>query len=90
METSTTNLAENEVQKNWHELTGDEITYCIVSHCAALKLSPKNVHHLRSVSRIFNLGSPKIIFGYKDGKPNYCRIAAESADVMKLLIRQYL
>lgn len=79
-----------EIEKEWIDLTEGETFMCLAAHTQAVNLNWKNARHMATMRRIFDLGSPKIVFGYKDGEMNYCRIHENSADVIKILIRQYL
>jgi hypothetical protein len=80
-----------ETNKEWDELTYKETEWVLASHASPLGLSWTNERHMRTMRRIFCLGRPRVIIGYDDnGGPLYCRIHADSVDMMRLLIRQYL
>lgn len=71
-----------EIRLNWSDLDDLQSSLVIEAHCISLKCDDRE-HMLR----LFNLGQPDIIFA-KDY--SYCRCAAESVGVMKVIIRNYL
>jgi len=87
---SDTKQSTTEVTKSWTDLSKVETECCLAAHCVPLGLSFKNQRHMQTLHRIFDLGRPKIVLVLSDGKPKAVRVHEESADVIKLLIRQYL
>lgn len=73
---------ENEIKINWRTLEEYQEAMVVMAHAAPLRT--KKIDLLR---RIFSIGNPEIIFA---GDFSYCRIAAESVDLMKMLIKKYL
>lgn len=72
---------ENETTFEWNELTeGQQQTVVIVHANASFRFNKDQL------KKIFDVARPKIVFG--EGF-KYCRIHADSADVVKLLIREY-
>jgi len=67
----------------WRNLTPGQTTIVLAVHATALKTDDYD-----TLKRIFDLGSPTIVFG-NDPEP-YCRIDEDSADVMKILVAEYL
>jgi hypothetical protein len=86
METTTTHET-IETTKRWEELEHREINAVIAVHAKGLRLHKNSTDKLR---RIFDLTRPKIVLGYKDGILNYCRVASESVEVLKIAIRTYM
>lgn len=69
-----------ETKINWQALEEHQEGFVILAHAAALK-----TNDYLTLTRIFNLGNPEIIFG-----DDYCRVAKESVDLMNMLTLQYL
>ena len=74
-----------EQQYNWNELSQEQQTMVCQVHANAMGRKPQNA----TIKRIFNLGTPAVILGENNGE-KYCRIAPQSVQIMKLLIREYL
>lgn len=78
-----------EVTKLWHELTDFEKECMVVSHADNFRRGGAWVSNER-MGRILELGTPKCVFAYKDGKIQYFRVHKDSIDVMKVLCNNYL
>lgn len=69
----------------WSEMETVDQKYVIISHAIALKTKDQS-----KLTRLFNLGNPKIILCKENGEHKYCRIHADSVTLMKNLIKSYL
>ena len=67
----------------WSQLTAPQQTVVIEVHAKMLGVD------IDVLTRIFNLGNPRIVIVIKKNRINQCRVHADSVDVMKLLIRNY-
>jgi hypothetical protein len=65
----------------WEDLTEDVQQTVAIVHAEPLGVKPEKI------LRLFKLGHPKIVIGPEF---KYLRIHAESVDVMKIILRQYL
>lgn len=79
-----------ETEKKWSELTDFELKACLAAHCTPLGLSWRNSTHVATLRRLFDLARPKIVLVYLDGKLESCRIHEDSANVVKVIVREYL
>lgn len=78
-----------ETTKLWHELNDFEQGCMVFSHADKFRKGGINVSNDR-VARLLELGTPKCVFAYKEGKIQYYRIHSDSIEVMKVLFNNYL
>lgn len=78
-----------EVTKLWHELNDFERECLVVSHAQNFRRGGAWVSDER-MGRLLELGTPKCVFAYKNGKIQYFRVHKDSIDVIKVLCNNYL
>lgn len=78
-----------EVTKLWEDLTDFEKECIVVSHAQHFRKGGAKVTDER-MGRILELGTPKCVFAYEDGKIQYFRVHKDSTDAMKVLCNNYL
>lgn len=88
MEQNTGKPGDYETIYAWDLMTGAQRHMVIAEHCIAFKAAGKKVK-LDYMERIFELGKPKCVIGIVNGKP-ITRIEAESVEIMKLIMNEYL
>lgn len=75
-----------ETTHNWEDLDNRQKDQVIAAHMPVTQFVQGSAKHKRELLlRLFELGRPKIVFGGA-----YCRVHADSSDVMKVITRQYL
>ena len=75
--------------KEWREMSEYELKVVTVIHANGFREGGVNVSDERMFS-ILELGKPKCVFGYVDGKLKYARIHKDSVDVMRVITNNYL
>jgi hypothetical protein len=73
-----------ETTYSWDDAPEGLRKICVWVHATALRTQTSKVH------RLMELGRPKFVIGEKPDGSKYCRIHADSAEVMKVITREYL
>lgn len=72
-----------ETTYHWEDLPEELQHYVVKAHATAAGV------RAGKLEKIFEVGKPAIVIGVND-ENMYCRIAAQSVDVMKVLTKNYL